>query len=93
MFVNDYTMWILFEGNGSPRLNKVARAILFMHCPFSAGIRAKLTANPLYKEMLEAYNVSTGQKLHHVEAACQRFRVRGDAVPEELEKQKAFLES
>ncbi len=93
MFVNDYTMWILFEGNGSPRLNKVARAILFMHCPFSAGIRAKLTANPLYKEMLEAYNVRTGQKLHHVEAACQRFRVRGDAVPEELEKQKAFLES
>lgn len=93
MFVNDYITWIIFEGNGSPRLNKVARSILFMHCPFSAEIRNKLASNPLYKEMLEAYNVRTGQKMHHLEAVFQRFRSSGVAIPEELEAQKKFLES
>lgn len=93
MFVNDYATWIMFEGNGSPRLNKVARAILFMHCPFSAAIRTKLASNPLYKDMLEAYNVRKGQKLHHLEAVFQRFRSNGVDIPEELESQKAFLES
>ncbi|MBO5278277.1 MAG: Crp/Fnr family transcriptional regulator [Lachnospiraceae bacterium] len=93
MFVNDYITWIMFEGNGSPRLNKVARAILFMHCPFSAAIRTKLASNPLYKDMLEAYNVRTGQKLHHLEAVFQRFRSSGIDIPEELEAQETFLES
>lgn len=93
MFVGDYVTWIQFEGNGSPRLNKVARAILFMHCPFSAEIRTKLAANPLYKEMLEAYKVRNAQKVNHLQAVCQRFRSRGDDVPEELEAQRVFLES
>lgn len=92
MFVSDYITWIQFEGNGSPRLNKVARAILFMHCPFSAAIRTKLAANPLYKEMLEAYKVRNAQKVNHLQAVCQRFRSRGDDVPEELEAQRVFLE-
>ena len=29
MFVRDYVVWVLFESNGSARLNKVARRILF----------------------------------------------------------------
>ena len=35
MFVRDYISWIQYEGQGSPRLNKVARTILFSYCPFS----------------------------------------------------------
>lgn len=93
MFVNDYISWIVFEGNGSPRLNKVSRSILFMHCPFSAAVRTRLASNPLYKDMLEAYNVRNGQKLHHLEAVFQRFRSSGMDIPEELAAQKAFLES
>lgn len=93
MFVNDYLIWILFEGNGTPRLNKVARSILFMHCPFSEAVRSRLAANPLYKDMLEAYNVRTGQKLHHLETVLQRFRSNGVEIPPELAAQKAFLEA
>lgn len=93
MFVGDYLTWIVYEGNGSPRLNKVARSILFMHCPFALEVRTRLTSNPLYKDMLEAYNVRKGQKLHHLEAVFQRFRSMSMDIPEELEAQKVFLES
>lgn len=93
MFVGDYLTWIIYEGNGSPRLNKVARSILFMHCPFSSEVRTRLASNPLYKDMLDAYNVRKGQKLHHLEAVFQRFRSAGLDIPEEIEAQKVFLES
>lgn len=93
MFIGDYLTWIIFEGNGSPRLNKVARGILFMHCPFSSEVRARLSSNPLYKDMLEAYNVRKGQKLHHLEAVFQRFRSASLDIPEELAAQRHFLES
>lgn len=92
MFVNDYITWILFEGNGAPRLNKVARGILFMHCPFSASIREKLSSNPLYKELLDAYNVRKGQKQHHLDAVMQRFRSYGVDIPPELQNQQTFLD-
>lgn len=51
MFVRDYITWVVYEGNGSPRLNKVARNILFNHCPFSKAIRDRLRSNPLYKDI------------------------------------------
>ena len=50
-------------------------------------------SDALYKDMLEAYNVRTGQKLHHLEAVFQRFRSSGMDIHEELEDQKTFLES
>lgn len=93
MFVGDYLTWIMYEGNGAPRLNKVVRGILFMHCPFSAEVRTRLASNPLYKDMLDAYNVRKGQKLHHLEAVFQRFRSMNVEIPEELEAQRRFLES
>lgn len=93
MFVYDYITWIMYEANGSPRLNKVARSILFMYCPFSLEIRTRLASNPLYKDILDAYNVRKGQKLHHMEAVFQRFNSNGVTVPAELEAQKNFIES
>lgn len=93
MFVNDYITWIMYEGNGAPRLNKVARSILFMYCPFSLEVRTRLASNPLYKDILDTYNIRKGQKLHHLEAVFQRFNSNGVSVPKELEAQKDFLES
>lgn len=93
MFVQDYLLWILYEGNGSPRLNKVARSILFSYCPFTKNIRERLKANPLYKETLDRYDVHTAQKIHHMDMIFQRMNKAGAAIPPELETQYAFLNS
>lgn len=93
MFIRDYVIWVLYESNGSPRLNKVARNLLFTYCPFAKEVRDKLKINPMYKEMIDRYNIRMGQKLHHMNNLYQKLRNMGKAVPEEIEKQREFLES
>ena len=93
MFVRDYISWIQYEGQGSPRLNKVARTILFSYCPFSAEVRTSLGANPLFREILERYKVKNIQKLHHLENVEQKLRNSRAEIPEELVLQRKFLES
>lgn len=91
MFIMDYMVWILYESNGSPRLNKVARGILFTYCPFTAAIREKLKANPMYREIAERYDVRMGQKRHRMDNLCQKLTVLGKGIPEEIEKEREFL--
>lgn len=93
MFIRDYLLWVLYESNGSPRINKVARGILFNYCPFSKEVREKLKINPLYKELMDRYQIKTAQKLHHMDNLYQKLRNMGKEVPEEIEKQREFLES
>lgn len=91
MFIRDYEAWILYEGSGSPRLNKVARSILFTYCPFSKEIRNKLKANPLYKETMDRYEIKLSQKVHHIDNLCQKLKNTGVEVPVEITEQRAFL--
>lgn len=92
MFVRDYVIWVLFEGSGSPRLNKVARKILFTYCPFPAAINKTLAQNPLFAELLEHRRIVTGQKLHHWDVFSQKLRNAGTTVPETVTQERAFLE-
>lgn len=84
MFVRDYIIWVLFEGNGSPRLNKVARRILFVHCPFTADICEELTQNPLYTELLHRRKVVTAQRVHHLNMLQQKISNGRTPVPDTL---------
>ena len=91
MFIRDYESWIIYEGAGSPRLNKVARTILFTHCPFAKEIRDKLKANPLYKETMDRYDIKLSQKVHHMNNLCQKLKNTGVEIPEEITRQRAYL--
>ena len=84
MFVRDYIIWVLFEGTGSPRLNKVARKILLTYCPFSATLCETLEQNPLFNELLARKKVLDGQRIHHLEMLLQKTRISGKAVPSTL---------
>lgn len=90
MFVRDYIIWVLFEGTGSPRLNKVARRILFAYCPFSASMHGMLEQNPLYSELLSRQKVLNGQRLHHLDMLIQKMRNANIRVPETLEAERKF---
>ena len=91
MFIRDYEAWIIYEGAGSPRLNKVARSILFTHCPFAKEIREKLKVNPLYKDTMDRYDIKLTQRVHHMDNLCQKLKNTGVEIPEEIIKQREFL--
>ena len=91
MFVRDYIIWVLFEGTGSPRLNKVARKILLTYCPFPAELNKTMEQNPLFTEIIAHQNIVMGQKLHHVDVLMQKLRSGGVPIPETLENERAFV--
>lgn len=91
MFVRDYIVWILFESSGSPRLNKVARKIMFTHCPFPASLMAGMAQNPLYSELLERRNILAEQRIHRLEILAQKIRNTGRQVPSTLPAEIAFV--
>jgi len=91
MFVRDYMIWILYEGSGSPRLNKVSRRILFTYCPFPKKICSTLSQNPLYTEIIDRRNIKTAQKLHHLDTLEQKIIKSGSKVPQTLENEKHYV--
>lgn len=93
MFVMDYMMWIAFEGKGAPRLNKLARAILFTYCPFAVSARNTLRQHPLYKDLIERYQLTLNQKQHHLDMLCTKIEKTGADIPEEIQRQREFLKS
>lgn len=92
MFIRDYVIWIMYEANGAPRLNKVARDILFTHCPFSKDIRERLKMNPLYKDILDRYRIRSAQKLHHMNNLYQKLQKGRLPVPPEIAAQREYLD-
>lgn len=87
----DYILWVLYESNGAPRLNKVARNIMFTYCTFPLNIREKLKANPMYRELLEKYDFHMEQKRHRMDNLCQKLTASGKRIPKEIEREKQFL--
>lgn len=90
MFVRDYITWILYESNGSARLNKVARRILFLYCPFPASMDESLEQNPMYAELLNRQKILSGQRLHKLGILKQKLRGSSDDVLDCLEREIAF---
>ena len=90
MFVRDYIIWVLFEGNGSPRLNRVARKIMFTYCPFPASLAATMEQNPIYAELLSRRKILSAQRVHHLEMLKQKLKNSGISVPKTLDAEIDF---
>lgn len=92
MFIRDYEAWILYEGTGSPRLNKVSRGILFTYCPFAKEVRERLKGNPLYKDMMDRYDIKLSQKIHHYNNLFQKLKNMNVEIPKEIQEQRHYLD-
>lgn len=90
MFIRDYLLWIQLESTASPRLNKIARQILFTYCPFSREVRQKVQSNPMYGELIRRHDVQCQQHLSHLNKLCQKLRNEGTAVPETIEQEVEY---
>lgn len=92
MFVQDYLIWITYECKGSPRLNKVARKILFTYCPFSKEIRESLSVHPIYKEVMERWSILHSQAKNRFDNLLKKLQASGKEIPDALLKQREFME-
>ena len=91
-FVLDYLVFVAYESEGSPRLNKVARSILFNHCPFPSEIRQKLTSNPIYLSVIQRHVSKYEQLSHRMNNLCQKISNSGKELPDELKQEITFFD-
>lgn len=92
MFIRDYMIWVMFEGNGSPRLNKISRRILHTYCPFSAELSKALSKNPLYADMINRQQILNKQQLHQLDNLRQKLTHNNQPIPATLESEYLFLQ-
>jgi hypothetical protein len=86
VFVKDYQSWIKFESKGSFRLNKVAREILVVYCPFSKSIREDLKANPMYQSAWHRYDVQAAKKVQRINGVYDKYLKAGGKITPELQE-------
>lgn len=91
-FILDYMIWILYESDGAPRLNKVARSILFNHCPFPDEVRSRLSSNPIYLQVIQRHVSKYDQLSHRMNNLCQKLTNNGKPVPEEFLQEMKFFD-
>ena len=91
MFIYDYIQYMVYETNGSSRLNKVARSILFKYCPPGEVSRNLLRGNAIFEESLSKLHVTTAARLHRLEQVENKYKSAGKPFPEELAMQYSLI--
>ncbi|SFT50545.1 hypothetical protein SAMN02910356_00846 [Selenomonas sp. GACV-9] len=85
VFVADYEKYIQSEAYGMPKLNKIAREILFKYCTFSQKFRADRGTSPQYQPLMGRWTVAHNARTHNLDLTLRKVqRMNPDAVPAEL---------
>ncbi len=92
MFAKDYSDYILYEANGSIRLNKLARSILFKYCPLSKSYRAKMSSNPTLGDMIEKFKLKRAHSIKLADIVLQRIEKAGHKAPAPIQEYRKYLE-
>lgn len=91
VFVAEYEMYINNESSGLPRLNKVARDILFRYCTFSAKYREMLAAKPQYQPLMERWSIRQEAKRRSLDIFTRKILSTTDSLPPEVQSELTFL--
>ena len=84
IFTLDYHTWINYESNRLLRLNKVAREILFKHCPFSKSIRTNLAESPIYNPLISQLDKLRGKQCRILESRYAKLASPGNSIKPDL---------
>ncbi|MBQ7678646.1 MAG: hypothetical protein IJT34_02215 [Butyrivibrio sp.] len=90
VFISDYANYIKYESSGSPRLNKIAREILFENCAFSKEIREKLMDNPQYTELINRHKIRIANASKPLQNLSNKLQRENIPVPRPLLRQLDF---
>ena len=84
-FVHDYATWVMFESDGTQRLNKVSRKIMAKHIPFRKPYREKLLKLPSYIDLVNKGINIHRRKAREMEPRLKKYRQSNQGqLPEEL---------
>lgn len=92
VFVKDYQSWINYESKGSFRLNKVAREILIVYCPFAKDIRTALKVNPMYQLSIPKFERDNAKKAQRLTALYEKYQKAGGEITDELKENLLYCE-
>lgn len=92
VFVKDYQSWINYESKGSFRLNKVAREILIVYCPFAKDIRTALRVNPMYQLSIPKFERDNAKKAQRLTALYEKYQKAGGEITEELQENLLYCQ-
>jgi hypothetical protein len=84
-FAHDYNLWVSYEKDGLPKLNKVVRAIFFRHIPFTKDNREKLSELPLYEELNTKFKNIRNREIKSLEARFHKYAQADSTLPEDLQ--------
>ena len=91
VFSTYYSDWITYESNGSPRLSKYVRKMMFAYCPFSTRIRDKLLSNPQFSNFIGKHGSKVKHRTKQLSYVIQKFDQLGKKVPQELHDEQEFI--
>lgn len=84
VFVSDYIIWLNYESNGTIRLNKFTREILYRHCPFSKEIRQKLSNHPSFASLTNQYENNRAKQVKNLENRYAKYARDGITLDQEM---------
>ncbi len=90
VFVLDYIQWIRYESQGAPRLNKVAKQLMFQYCPFSKEIRDKLESNAMYASLIHRHEAKAEKQYKVLVSKYRKYKKEGVSLPPEITNYIAF---
>lgn len=89
-FVNDYTVYMRFESDGSQRMNRVARKIFTKHIPFSKEIRERLLKLPSYTDVVQKSINIRKKKANELTPRYTKYERDNKSLPKELIETRRF---
>lgn len=92
VFVQDYIQYILYESSGSPRLNKIARKIIYQYCPLSVTNKKTLENNPLYLDLFRKENLQRSKELTRLQNLFHKIQKAEHPIPDVLLSQLRYIE-
>lgn len=93
VFALDYEAWIKAESQGAVRINKVARRILAMYCPFEKSIRTRVAAQPLFAEPIQAYELERQRKVKEISNHYKSLQNNQIEITKELIENLEFYQN
>ncbi len=91
VFASEYELYINNESNGIPKLNRVAREILFKYCTLSKKYRDALSVNPQYRKLLDAWRISQDEKEHTLDLFSRKILTMTKELPKEVQLEAEYL--
>lgn len=93
IFSQDYHTWIKYESNSLLRLNKVAREILFRHCPFAKSIRINLAESPIYSPLISQMDKSRVKQYRILESRYAQLASPSTPIDPDLQANLVYYKA